>query len=494
MILSGTQNVDSGIGIYAGCHKSYYEFADGLFDEIIEDYHGHKKADKHVSNMNYKELVCPPFTADEAARILSTRIRVGRNLADVPLGPGISKEQRDKVEATVSGVLSKFTGELGGKYYALKTMSKEDQKQLIDDHFLFKEGDRFLDACGLNRDWPDGRGIFHNDAKTFLVWINEEDQLRIISMQKGADILAVFTRLSTAAAEIEKVAKFAHDDHLGYITSCPTNLGTALRASVHIKLPLLGKDKTAFNAIADKYYVQIRGIHGEHTETDDGIFDISNKRRLGRSEKDLVQDMYDGVKAMIAAEKALEEKAGIKPAAAAEDKPKEAPAKDDKPKDAPAEAAPAAGPKVKAGPHLKSIADLTGMVEFPAGTKSSVARFMTEEVFNEYKGKKDKAGVPFELMVLSGCQNVDSGIGVYAGSHDSYTTFDKLFDAVIEDYHKHKKTDKHVSNMNYKELDCPPFSEVEAGMILSTRIRVGRNLADYPLGPGISKEQRNEVE
>lgn len=127
-------------------------------------------------------------------------------------------------------------------------------------------------------------------------------------MQKGADIKAVFTRLSMAAAEIEKVAKFAHDDHLGYITSCPTNLGTALRASVHIKLPILAKNKDQFNQIADKYYVQIRGIHGEHTETDDGIFDISNKRRLGRSERDLVQDMYDGVKAMIAAEKDLAKK------------------------------------------------------------------------------------------------------------------------------------------------------------------------------------------
>jgi creatine kinase/arginine kinase len=84
------------------------------------------------------------------------------------------------------------------------------------------------------------------------------------------------------------VAKFAHDEHLGYITSCPTNLGTALRASVHIKLPYLCKNKQAFNEIADKYYVQIRGIHGEHTETDDGVFDISNKRRLGRSEVDLV--------------------------------------------------------------------------------------------------------------------------------------------------------------------------------------------------------------
>lgn len=122
-------------------------------------------------------------------------------------------------------------------------MTDDERKQLIEDHFLFKEGDRFLESSGLNRDWPAGRGIFHNKEKTFLIWVNEEDQLRIISMQKGADIGAVFKRLSIAATLIEKEAKFARDDHLGYITSCPTNLGTALRASVHIKLPMLSKNK-----------------------------------------------------------------------------------------------------------------------------------------------------------------------------------------------------------------------------------------------------------
>lgn len=73
---------------------------------------------------------------------------------------------------------------------------------------------------------------------------------------------------------------------------------------MHIHLPNLAQKWTEFEAIADKYNVQIRGSHGEHSDTSDGIFDISNKRRLGRSEKDLVQDMYDGVKAMI--EKELE--------------------------------------------------------------------------------------------------------------------------------------------------------------------------------------------
>jgi len=98
-----------------------------------------------------------------------------------------------------------------------------------------------LEAAGLNRDWPSGRGIFHNHDKTFLVWLNEEDHLRIISMEKGADIFHVFKRLSYIAVNIEmRGSSFAHDDHLGYITSCPTNLGTGLRASVHIKLPNLG--------------------------------------------------------------------------------------------------------------------------------------------------------------------------------------------------------------------------------------------------------------
>lgn len=68
-----------------------------------------------------------------------------------------------------------FTGDLSGTFYALNDLSAKERKQLVDDHFLFKEADRFLEACGLNRDWPNGRGIFHNDDKTFLIWVNEED-------------------------------------------------------------------------------------------------------------------------------------------------------------------------------------------------------------------------------------------------------------------------------------------------------------------------------
>ncbi len=303
-INSGVQNPDSGIGVYAGDEESY-EIFDLLFDPIIQEYHGFNKNDKHKSNLDISQLnISNPDPKNEY--ILSTRIRVGRNVKDMPLGPAISNTQRDQIEKDVSDILSKFDGNLAGKYFPLNNMSKEDQESLIKDHFLFKEGDRFLDAAGLNADWPNGRGIFHNNDKTFLVWINEEDQLRIISMQSGADIKEVFTRLVDAINKIEKQIPFSYNDHLGFITSCPTNLGTAMRASVHIKLPNLGSNMEQFKEIANKYNVQIRGIHGEHSNSEGGIYDISNKRRLGVTEVQCVQDMYDGIVALIKAEKELE--------------------------------------------------------------------------------------------------------------------------------------------------------------------------------------------
>lgn len=138
--------------------------------------------------MTAEGIVNHEFSAADSAMINSTRIRVGRNLADYPLGPGITKAQRDEIMNRVVEACKTFEGDLKGTFYPLDGMSKETSEKLINDHFLFKQGDRFLEACNLNRDWPSGRGIFHNDDKTFLVWVNEEDQLRIISMQPGASI------------------------------------------------------------------------------------------------------------------------------------------------------------------------------------------------------------------------------------------------------------------------------------------------------------------
>ena len=302
-IRSGVENPDSSIGVYAGDKESYEVFSP-LFNPIIQEYHGFGSHDSHKSDMNITKLSLEDLDPEQNF-ILSTRIRVGRNISALPLGPGISEEQRKDVEKQVSTALLTLSDELEGNYYPLEGMQASVQEQLVNDHFLFKAGDRFLESAGLNRDWPSGRGIFHNHDKTFLVWINEEDQLRIISMQEDGNIHEVFSRLVKAISLIEKSIHFSYSEHLGYITSCPTNLGTAMRASVHIKLPKLSQDMEQFKGITDRHHLQIRGIHGEHSESEAGIFDISNRRRLGVTEVECVQDMYDGVAALIAAEKEL---------------------------------------------------------------------------------------------------------------------------------------------------------------------------------------------
>ncbi len=304
LIRSGVDNPDSSIGVYAGDEESYTLFAP-LLDPIIREYHRFDpRTQRHVSDMDPDHLQIDN-PDPENAYILSTRIRVGRNLHCFPLGPNLARRERLIVECMVSDTLRTLDGELAGRYYPLTGLSEEDRKQLIEDHFLFKEGDRFLESAGLNRDWPEGRGIYHNDDKTFLVWVNEEDQLRIISMQPGGDIAQVFTRLSHAVTELQKRLTFAFDERLGYLTSCPTNLGTAMRASVHIRLPKLSKEMERFHAICDRHELQIRGIHGEHSESEEGIFDVSNRRRLGITEVEAVRQMAAGVRELIEAEKEI---------------------------------------------------------------------------------------------------------------------------------------------------------------------------------------------
>eukprot|EP00488_Nonionellina_sp_1-RS-2012_P003289 TRINITY_DN687_c0_g1_i2.p1 TRINITY_DN687_c0_g1~~TRINITY_DN687_c0_g1_i2.p1 ORF type:complete len:211 (+),score=66.85 TRINITY_DN687_c0_g1_i2:325-957(+) len=209
----------------------------------------------------------------------------------------MSLEQTMELEQKVKAILEGFEDDdLKGKYYPLQGMDEETRHQLVEDHFLFKKGDRFLESAGINQFWPNGRGIFFNTNKTFLVWVNEEDQLRIISMEQGGNVKSVFGRLQKAVKAINEKLKFAYNKQLGYLTACPTNIGCGERASVHIKVPLTSQNKEVFDDIAKRNNLQIRGVDGEHSVSKGGIYDVSNKRRLGITEWDGIKDLINGCK------------------------------------------------------------------------------------------------------------------------------------------------------------------------------------------------------
>ncbi|XP_015601282.1 arginine kinase [Cephus cinctus] len=304
VVQSGFANPDSGVGVYAPDPESYTVFAE-LFNPIIEDYHGGFEADDVHPPLDWGNPDNLGNLDPDGKYVLSTRVRCGRSLQGYPFNPTMTKTHYQEIQQKVSEALGALEDDLQGTYYPLETMDKKTKEKLIEDHFLFKEGDRFLQAANACRYWPSGRGIFLNADKTFLVWCNEEDHMRIISMQNGADLAAVYGRLIRAVREIEKKFSFARHQRIGFLTFCPSNLGTTIRASVHIKVPRLSADYDKFEEIANMYNLQIRGIHGEHSASEKGVYDISNKRRLGLSENQALIEMRDGIMEIIKQEERL---------------------------------------------------------------------------------------------------------------------------------------------------------------------------------------------
>lgn len=304
-INTGTCYVSSFVGCHAGDLESYHLYSD-LFRPVVEGYHIGYKLDgsmNHVTDMDASKIKTD-LTPQAKSKIISTRIRVARNLAFFPLNPGGTRQTREEIAGLMSKVFDTLEGDLAGQFYRHTTMTPEQTQQLVDDHFLFKGRDKMQAASGYHMHWPHGRGIFHSHAKEFILWVNEGDHLRIISMEKGGDVKRVFERLSRGITAIEEGLKkvsghstiFMSDPILGMVTCCPSNLGTAMRASVHILVPKLiaslGFEK--LDEIARTMNCQVRGSSGEHSEVVDRI-DISNWRRLGFKECDLIQDMIQCV-------------------------------------------------------------------------------------------------------------------------------------------------------------------------------------------------------
>jgi len=310
------------VGLLFGDADSVWMFSD-LVDPIMKWRHGNPNLPHPPPNLDGSKLLDHSIIDDKY--VISTRVRTGRSISGFPLSPCISKVQRRELEGLVTGALTRLSGDLQGDYYPLAGsntyapkpggIDKDTEERLIKDHFLFQEphDEPMLLSWRMERDWPHGRGIFHNAAKNALVWVNEEDHLRIMSMQKGYDIRAVFDRFAKMVQAVEAACKDADlgliiDKNYGVICSCPSNCGTGLRASMMLKVPLASKQPSFKKWLADRN-LQGRGSGGfASSAADDGIRDVSNCDRMGKDEVTLVNEMIAGVAELIKWEKELEAK------------------------------------------------------------------------------------------------------------------------------------------------------------------------------------------
>ena len=466
----------------AGDEETYEVFAD-LLDPIIEKRHnGYTKDAKHKTDLNWENLkggddLDPKY-------VLSSRVRTGRSIRGIALPPHCSRGERRKIQKVACDALATFDGDFSGKYYPLSDMTEAEQDQLIEDHFLFdKPVSPLLTCAGMARDWPDARGIWHNDKKDFLVWVNEEDHLRVIAMEKGGNMRAVFQRFCDGLNKFEANIKssdyeFMHNDHLGYVLTCPSNLGTGIRAGVHVKVPKLSEDKR-FNGILKALRLQKRGTGGVDTAAVGGTFDISNMDRIGFSEVELVQAVVDGVKLLVDMEKCLEKKQSIDDILPANFK--------DEAEDENTDTSLAA---------YRAECKCDGYPDF-SKHNNWMAKCLTKEVYDKLKDLKTKSGFTLDDCIATGVDNPGHPfiytVGCVAGDEECYELFAELFDPVIEGRHNgYTKDKKHNTDLDNTKLTGA--DALDPDFVLSSRVRTGRSIRPIPLPPHCNREERRQVE
>jgi len=212
--------------------------------------------------------------------VLSGRIRLARNYADLPFSqPGESKQATVCIQRAV-----KAMHEMTQDRYILKLlkdMSPTDQLALVEKHLI---------SSDLLKNSLTGAALIREDEQVCIM-VNEEDHLRIQAIIHGLDLEKAAQHAFAAEETLAKVCGFSFDPQLGYLTSCPTNTGTGMRASLMLHLPMLARFKQMGNVgqSVAKLGLTIRGIYGEGSEALGNVYQVSNQVTLGRREDDIIE-------------------------------------------------------------------------------------------------------------------------------------------------------------------------------------------------------------
>ncbi len=220
--------------------------------------------------------------------VVSTRVRLARNVLGFPFAAKMTEERGGELVDVLRSKLEATTPTSGMRFIPLRKSTEVCRDALLE---------RFLISRELAASRGD-RGVAFGDGESVSVMINEEDHLRLQSLRAGFDLEQAFERMLLVDRALETVLEYAFSARWGYLTSCPTNLGTGLRVSVMLHLPGLAmvsrELKKVFNA-ASRLNLAIRGLHGEGSQATGAFFQISNQVTLGRTERELVDDLRGAV-------------------------------------------------------------------------------------------------------------------------------------------------------------------------------------------------------
>ena len=223
--------------------------------------------------------------------VISSRLRLARNLKDTPFPNRANIAQKCDILSCVETVLSEVSYMKRGYFFKMEELSSLEKKMLVERHWISLELSEI----------DEGSAVSISSDHLCSIMINEEDHLRIQFIKNGFNLNALWKTVNDFDDLLEDKLPYAFSKDLGYITACPTNLGTGLRASVMMHLPGLSISNNIDKVIraSNQLGLAVRGLFGEGSEASGHIYQISNQQTLGESEKDIIDRLAGVLKNII---------------------------------------------------------------------------------------------------------------------------------------------------------------------------------------------------
>lgn len=237
------------------------------------------------------ELTDAGSSGSKCAIVLMTRIRLARNLANHSFPGWAGREEREKILAQCSGAVTVTSAMKRCLSVPVTEIDPLQRQILVERHLISRE------LSGSKS----GAGVVINRDQSVSVMINEEDHLRIQVLRAGFQLKKAWSTINTLDSSLEDTLDYAFSPALGYLTACPTNLGTGMRASAMMHLPALvvaGQMEKVVRAV-NQLGMVVRGLFGEGSDASGSIFQISNQTTLGESEEDILKRLQSVLQSII---------------------------------------------------------------------------------------------------------------------------------------------------------------------------------------------------
>lgn len=219
--------------------------------------------------------------------VISSRIRLARNLAQFPFITRSDDNTRNEIEELLRDRFERISDVIRLNYVPVNTLNSLDQQFLVERQLISRE---LSEGHGA-------RGVAISDAESVSLMVNEEDHLRIQVLSSGFSLPGCWEKIDQIDDSIEQHVTYAFSEQYGFLTACPTNVGTGIRVSVMLHLPALVHTKEiqkVFQAL-QKIGLAVRGLYGEGSQAMGDFYQISNQVTLGKSEQQTIDDLQDVV-------------------------------------------------------------------------------------------------------------------------------------------------------------------------------------------------------